>query len=509
MNDSVLNLLNTHGPCLTSDLIAAMVEQGLSPSAARQRVTRAKSTYKQLAGLRFAKNARFVYHDGQYGDDKFWLAIEKAFLSSGKSYWGAMTGLKGRGGACPKSLFPIVCGAPNGRKKQLSPEIILERLISINLLEEVQDEKLGEPWVRFKPSCYGVSEATAEYRAVLLAEYIAIHAMTDWAKKLGFGSYGKFRKRGDEELAIVSSVMWDITSPSYMRPLVGMGNGKLKPGFFVCDVNLNGQITDDEVDLFIRKYDMAASPKNVAPIMAFLVADGFQNSAFDKAKSAGIVAVTIANLFGEDISKALTDLIKLLSDTGKTAAVNPGHLDNVICQLTKIEGAANNLRGALFELVVGNLAKEAFGGYLRTGVDIKNYETSGKAELDIILDQRDKEKSIIIECKSKVPGSKVSKEDVERWYSDRVPFIEETLRLDEQHYKNTVLEFELWTNGTFHQEALSWIKQQKVEFEGYSLALKDGSELKRVAQNGNVSKSTRKMLNEHYFRNPLTKLVSN
>lgn len=99
MSTSVSDLLEKIGPCLTSELAKAMVDGGLSDAAARQRITRAQEEYTRLAGLRFAKNARFIYLEDQYGTRQFWEAIERAFRSSGTAYWGAVTGLRARGGA--------------------------------------------------------------------------------------------------------------------------------------------------------------------------------------------------------------------------------------------------------------------------------------------------------------------------------------------------------------------------------------------------------------------------
>lgn len=109
MSTDVYSILVERGPCLTSDLVGIMVKRGLSADAARKRVERA-SGLKRFGGVRFEKNARFIYLDHQYGDAGFWASLENAFKTSGKAYWAAMVGIKSRGGACPKSLFPRVCG---------------------------------------------------------------------------------------------------------------------------------------------------------------------------------------------------------------------------------------------------------------------------------------------------------------------------------------------------------------------------------------------------------------
>lgn len=502
MVSDVLDILRRKGPSLTSELIKVLQEEGLSASAARQRVTRAQFGYTKLAGLRFTKNTRFAYLDDQYGNKSFWDGLERVFRSHGQSYWGAVVGLRSRGGRCPKSLFPSVSGAPTGRKGQLSPDRILDRLKAIQLLEERTDEASGETQVRFHPHAYYV-EFDAVANAVLLAEYVALHAIKDWARRLGLGSFGKFLIRGDYKPPVVSAVTWDLSAPSYMRPLVSMQAGSIKPGFVVCDINLRGAISEDAVALFVRKHDMASAPKGVAPILPILVADVFEQKAFDLARKSGILAATTAHLFGEETAKALRDLVELLTDTA-TAAVSADRLYAVITALTKIEGAANNIRGALFEMAIGNLAKDIEGGYLRLGEKKTDFATGRSAEIDVILDRPDGNPPLIIECKSKIPGAMVSEEEVRHWYEDRVPLIYSILSMD-SHLAERPLRFELWSNGLFTAEAEAWLKAQATDFHWFTLGWKDGQALKDYAAKAK-SASIRKVLNEHYFKHPLAKL---
>jgi hypothetical protein len=501
----VKRFLTNHGPGLTSELIEAMTKSGISSATARQRVTRAQAQYTRLAGIRFAKNARFIYLEEQYGGPDFWSAIERAFKASGQSYWATVVGLKARGGRCPKSMFPSVCGAPLARNRQLSPDRVLERLCAIQLLEENTDAATGETYVQFRPHSYH-KMSEAGLKATLIAEAVALQAIRQWARRLGFGSYGKFLIRGEDDLPVVSGVAWDITAPSYMRPLVSARGGTLKPGFFVCDLNLNGPLDEDAVALFIRKHDMASAPQNVAPILPFLIGEVFTQAAFDLARKAGIVATTVSDLFGTDVGKALRNLIDLLSDAGATAAVNPQHLYNVMAALTKIEGAADNLRGALFELAIGSLVKDIEGGYLLTGQKWKDYVTGQSAEVDVLLYIEQENKLLIIECKSKIPGARVDQTDVEKWYANRVPLIERLLR-QEQRYASAQIRFELWSNGFFSDDALVWLQAQSLEFPTHSLGWKQGNDLKDYARRA-PSAAIRKTLNEHYFLHPMAKIES-
>ena len=269
-------LLAAAGPSLSTELIERWVAEGLTSSAARQRLARGLADgfgIVRLAGLRFQHNARFIYLDTQYGDRRFWDAIERVFQDHAPSYWGAVAGLKSRGGVVPASLFAAMTGAPLARKSQLSPERVLERLAAINLLEEFTD--LDEQvYIRFKPRHYVIA-STAETRAYLLAEQVALAGLKEWVRGVGFASYDRIRVRGDEQAPEVSSLEWDLSGPSYTRPLVAKGGKGLRPGFIVADINLRGALDEHAVGNFVRKHDLASSTPRVPPIMPFLIADAY------------------------------------------------------------------------------------------------------------------------------------------------------------------------------------------------------------------------------------------
>jgi hypothetical protein len=501
--ETITALLRRIGPALSTELIAEMVKYGVSGASARQRIARAGSDVVRLAGLRFPYNARFLYLPEQFGEAGYWKALERVFQDHGKSYWCAVAGLKGRGGCFPKKYFATVCGAPAARLRQLSPDRVLERLIAINFLEEIVDDPTGEAFVKFKPYYYH-SDSIETVRARMVAENVVLHGMKEWCRRTGFGSFDRVRIRDDDDAPVVSSVAWDMSAPSYARPLAKATAKGMKPGFVVCDVNLRSALAESDVEVFVRKHDQASAPANVAPIMPFLVADGFTTSGFSLAKTKGVLATTTGQLFGEDVAKALRDLITLLTDTGRTASVNPEHVERLLSNLTKIEGAANNLRGALFEIVVGSLVKDVEGGYLRAGEKWRSVVTGRSAEIDVLLDRPDNKGLLIIECKSKIPGARVSLEEVQKWHDDRVPLLHSILRTDGRLHDRS-LTFEIWTNGPFADDALGWLGAQPSRPD-YVVGWKDGEALKQYTEKASNA-AIRKTLNEHYFRHPLARVA--
>ena len=258
------------------------------------------------------------------------------------------------------------------------------------------------------------------------------------------------------------------------------------------------------MSLFIRKHDMASAPRNVAPILPMLVSDEFESEAFNLARSKGIVAATVENLFGKSTAKLLRELIELVTNTGTTISDKPNKLYQLLSSLTKIEGAANNLRGALFEFAIGYLVKEIEGGGIEIGKKITHYKTNQRFEIDVLLTRSNEGAILVIECKSKIPGSKVALTEVQKWYENRVPHIFEILNYFKV-YKGSKFQFELWTNGAFHDQAWDWLEQQSKNCGGYSVDWKDGISLREYAKQGNSS-TVRKILNEHYFHHPLAKI---
>ena len=502
MPTEIQSLLRDFGPGLTTDLIGVLVKNGLSSATARKRIQRAAGDYNRMAGLRFEKNARFIYLAEEYGSRQFWEKFELACYGAGKSYWGALTVLKAKGGVVPLADFARVAGTPAARKAQLSPTRILDRLKAVNVLEEFEEGERA--YVRYRPFFLGVENMPGSL-ANEIAEGVALEGIKDWARRIGLGSFGKFAIRGGKQPPQVAGITWDLTAPSYIRPLVSVSQHGAKPGFLVCDINLFGNIERPEAEAFLRKCDLAAAPAGMPPIMPMIIGHVFSAEALELLKSKGILAITLRNLFGDELAQALRELVIMLTDMGARASVDPDHLLKVMNSLTQIEGGSSNLRGALFELVIGSLVKDVEGGYLKTGDRRQDLVSGRKAEIDVQLDRGDDGGILVIECKAKNPNARVSESDIRRWYSDRVPLIYSILT-NGGSYKEKHFRFELWSNGDFAASGLKWLSEQRLVSEGYTVGWRDGKSLKQYADQAKNG-SLRTMLNDYYFHSALRRVV--
>lgn len=501
MGNLVEELLKTHGPCLSADLGQMLVKKhGLSPEAARKQVSRGCVGLKRLAYLPFPRNARFVYLQKDYGSPWYWKNLLGALRSTNSAYGLAVAAVVQRGGVIPTSHFPIACGAPLRQQKHLSPETIRARLVQAGVFEEVDLPGIG--------NCISLAQLTnlrdvdlADLRARLITESILLSAVRSWIRNLALASFNKLHVRDDGGASPkVGTFAWDLAAPSYLAPLVEWDRGmiKPKPGFIVCDVMLGAPINEEGLRPFLQKCQTLRSLKRVGRCIQLFVANSYTRNALIKAKGSGIIPATPESLFGVDVAKGLTQLAEILRDAAK-ASVKPEVLDELFNRLTNIEGAATNLRGALFELIAAELARQTLSPQVRLN-DIYRDGLGGQAEVDVTAVVQNRE-VYFIECKGYQPAGILDVDDVERWLIKRIPLVRNQV-LQHPQWKNHKLHFELWTTGKLSDEALAMIERSKVGTTKYTIDYKDATAVEQLAK-GTQDIGLIKTLRQHFLEHPM------
>jgi hypothetical protein len=179
-----------------------------------------------------------------------------------------------------------------------------------------------------------------------------------------------------------STFHFDICGPCYLRPMRRFRGEKVDPGFVVADVVLGRVLEQDEVKHFIRKCETLSYLRGVRPFLPILIADGFAPEALRACREQGIVATRPETLFGRDVGQALADLMQTLKRAAVVAASDPKRLESLFARLGAIEGAATNLRGALFELLVGHMVRSVEGGSIDIGEIVRDQESNQNREID-------------------------------------------------------------------------------------------------------------------------------
>lgn len=497
-SSSIVQLLRKYGPSLTSELAGRLRDSGLSPDAARQKMSRLPSEVHVLHGLPFPKRARFIYLEEQFSTDRYWDALIEAIGKASPAYSVALAGLRGHGGIVPTRHFEIISGAPVAQKRQLSATKILDRLCSVQLVSRTEIDGIGERASLGAEGAFGPSEL-AGFRARLLTEAVLPDAIRSWVGRMNLASPKVTRIRDEDPLPKFSTFRFDLCGPCYLHPLTRTDGKTCTPGFLVADVGVGQQLDERAVEPFLRKCRMLSQLRNLRPFLPMLIADGFTPEALRACRSQGIITTRPDTLFGQDTGRALGELFQTLTNAAAMAAGNPEKIESLFTKLSEIEGSAGNLRGALFELLVGHMVRSIEGGSIDIGVLVQDPGTGKRAEIDVRL-VRERQLRIY-ECKGYQPSAVVRAGEVSKWLENRIPTINSAHRA-ERRFDNSTICFEFWTCGAFDDEALRLLKSARNRTRRYTIGWKDGSAVGEYAK-GIAAPGIKRVLNEHYFDHPL------
>jgi hypothetical protein len=407
-----------------------------------------------------------------FGSPSYWDALIAALLSTKSAYGLALGALRQRGGIVPLKHFPIACGAPIRQKKHLSPDTILDRLKKAHLVDEYTVPGVG-PCVALLQGPDRYDEGKVQIRARLLVEEILLKAISDWLRRLGIASYDRVAIRDSgPSLPMVGTFAWDLSAPSYLSAFVQRtSEGKSKPGFVACDVLSGIQVNQDGLRSFINKCTTLRTLKRMSPCLYIFVADHFAPAAFTLAKQSGIVPATPANLFGQDVGEGLSKLFEILTDAAHMS-VDPEKFTFVFEKLNHIEGAAVNLRGALFEYLAAEIVRrQSASPFVRIGKTYK-LEDGTKINVDIISEIQNVSVTFI-ECKGYKPAGNVPDVYVDRWL-DKISRLYEYARKHPE-WKNLKIAFEFWSTGELSEAASKLIatRAASVRPSKYTVTLND------------------------------------
>ena len=496
---NVSDLLERAGPSLTGDLARLLRDGGVSSAAARQRLSRLPEEVRILHGLPFPRKSRFIYLESQFNTDRYWTALINAINAANPSYAAALAGVRARGGILPKRHFDVVSGAPIKQKGQLASSIVLTRLQSVSLLNVVDVEGFGDCVVLGSQATIP-NELRSALRARLLTESFLLNAIKAWLGRMNLASPNVTRIRDDSPPPQFATFCFDICGPCYLRPLTRIRDNKVQPGFLVADVIVGRTLEVPDVNVFTRKCATLGHLRKVRPFVPMLISDGFSPEALRSCRSQGIIATTPETLFGRDVARALGDLLQTLTKAAATAAGNPEKIERIFERLSAVEGAAGNLRGALFEVLVGHLVRAIEGGSIDIGVLVLDPRSMRRAETDVRLV---KEQVVqIYECKGYQPSTEVSEDEIRQWLERKVPIIYSAHQA-ESRFQNCRLKFGFWTCGKFSAAAKNLLRSARKKTRKYDIDWKDGAEIKNYASQL-YAPGIRKILNEHYFKHPLS-----
>ncbi|NMG32861.1 hypothetical protein GRF61_00155 [Azoarcus sp. TTM-91] len=497
---SISDYLESEGPHLTSEVASWLTTQGISSDAARKRLSRKQPPVRTFPVPLFPKGAGFIYLEKQRKEERFWQALHNALRTTGSVYGIALDGVLARRGAVSRQEFSVISGATERPvKKQVTAETALERLVSAGLLSINLDNN--------DQSIVAIARAEIGYadidgiRARGIAEGVILDGLREWAKNIGTASYNQIRIRGEEGLEPIQQFKFDLAGPSYLLPLRRGTKGNRPLGFMVADVFSEGILDEHQVRYFIRKAHALHATLTGGSVFPILVADGFTGPALTTGHAAGIMMATPSRLFGRAVGDGLKSLVQTLNRAASYASADsPERLTRLVSSLSEIEGRARNLRGPLFELLAAYLVRRDSVS-ISMGVRAKDPGSGKQADIDVLKVAAMNAECTAIECKGKEPGGFITDEDVRVWLG-KVAVMQAYLRTQER-FSEATISFELWTSGTFTEEALQLLHAEQKRRTKFPIRWKNGQDVLAVA-NRFKEKAVADTLQQHFLRHPLS-----
>jgi hypothetical protein len=499
MTFSVDAYLKQHGPTRASIIAAALQATGLTAEAARQRVSRTRAPVRRFPIPLLPKREGFLYLESQRNTEQFWDNLLRDLRDTGAVYAAAIDGMLARGGMVLEADFAAISGAPaRPLKKQVAADLVLRRLKAAGAVSAVTDPDIGDLLL-----ARGFSERIGKVplKARRLAEDVLLDGVREWARKLGMASYNSISIRGESSHQLVGSFAFDLGGPSYLLPLQGLAG---RNGFLAADIFAEGTLTPPQIQFFIRKAKMLKASLPGAGALLVLVADSFDGAALTAGHAAGIMMATPKDLFGQRVGSAMRALLETLRNAAAYASSSPDRLVYLLDNLVDIEGRAGNLRGILFELVAGYLARRDAVS-IDIGVIATDPETGRKAEIDVQKVTAQASAVTAIECKGKSPGGVVDVEEVRKWLT-KLPIIKAHYRAH-TYFREAQVSFELWTSGTFSPDAVALLEAEKARRTRAPIGWRDGQSVLELAATAK-EKAIADALFQHYLKHPLSEIVT-
>jgi hypothetical protein len=425
-------LLEDKGPMMSSKL-ASLIEkkEKISNNTASQKVSRDKTILK-VKGF-YSSGQSFCYLEKHTTEPDFFKKIMSSMETAGKKYWYCLNALEMTGGIISQKFLECYTNYPISPLKSHIPfKEVLQRFVSNGILIFSYNYYLLQP--KFNQSYSNFSQ----YSTLEMIKEDILNNFHSITKNIGLVSY-----HTGETFAEFGKLKWAFKG---VCPINGLKtNGKF--GFLLADILFGHLIYEKDVQFFVDKIKMIQTFKNASRLLPFLLVDDLQPKALELLKKNGIAVGFIKELFGQKYADTLKDLVSVLNNAGASLKKDPNKYLDLIDELKKYNnGLANNIKGTLFEFLIGHFHSAKSNSSIDLGREI--FENSKRHEIDVLAVYSDK--VIFAECKA--TKSKVDKEKIDKWKSEKIPAFRQWANKQET-WKNKILEFEYWATSGFERDA--------------------------------------------------------
>jgi hypothetical protein len=453
-------ILQTQGPLLSGELAKKLAnKEKITENTASQRVSRSPQIH-QIKGF-FKSKQSLCYLADHTKDDWLLGILSDIMFDNGRKYWYTLNALKLHEGIVSKRYLECYTNYPILRLSGHLPfDRVMENFLRQNILVYNENDYL------FSPQFSSVIVKPVLHRTIELIKDNILNDFNSLARNTGlisydsgetFGEFGKFR--------------WGFKGVSPLHAL--KTNGKF--GFLLADILIGRPFYERDVLFFIEKLKHIQSFKNASKLFPIILIDDLDRDALRRLKSEGIVIGFIKELFGNKYAETLRELIAILNNAGASLKTNPDKYLELIEELRKYnEGLINNIRGTLFEFVVGHIHQQDCQS-INLGREI--IENNSRHDMDVLADYSTR--IVVAECKA--TKSMVDLEMVETWLSDKIPAFRNWI-MRQDNLKTKDMEFEYWSTSGFTPDALEKLNLVSLTATRYKVSYFDPERLRNKAK---------------------------
>lgn len=493
MSIKVVALLRKHGPMLSGKLAKLLeTEYGVSNTAARQTLSRAKSPVNKNCTLSFNKNQKFFYLEDQFKSTRYATAFMEAIKESSHVNWLYISAFISQNGYVAKDILPALVASPvSNLKGHKLHQRILSDLQKCQIIEDYNEThwKLCD-WILPCKSNLARAIGLETVKKQLVRDF----AM--WAQNVNFIGYGSAKTLPDT--AEFAHFQWALTAPSYVQPF--FNSASQKPGFFVADVVYGRTATPDDVGFFLEKLAIVRSFKNISTFLPVLLVESVTKETLKLLKDNKVVVALVDNVFDKNYTRLLGELVAVFANAGAIIVKNPGQIEKLFSELAKADGRYNDLIGDMFELITAYYFQQLGCRYLDIRKKIQIPDSHATNEIDVLVE---KDGCInVIECKA--TRSAIGMDFVETWLSTKITQIRKWLLAN---FPGREIKFHLWSLGGFTADATTALSEASANTTKYTIGYLGRNQILSLARKHHVQPVV-DLLESPQLQPPLKKALS-
>ena len=453
------SILYSEGPMVSSELARQLSRvEKIPANTASQRVSRDKRV-NRIGGF-FKSNQSLIYLPAHVKAGEVYPALAQVMKHYGEKYWQTLNAIQANGGSINRKFLECYTSYPiNPLASHVPFDEVMQMFVTKGILVADHHEYSFASKFHPKSLSFYVGQMLEQMKIGILEHFAS------QSRNIGLVSYDT-----PEYFAEYGNFRWSFKG---VCPVIGLRSGK-SFGFVLADIMIGRPVYEKDVSFFLSKLATIRSYKNAPRIMPYLIVDNLHPDALQRLKEQGIIVGFIHELFGEKYAEILHELIALLKNGAES--LNGEHPDKYLDLVRELRkhnsGLINNIKGTLFEYMVGHL-HVICGAKVEIGREI--YDEKGKHEMDVKADHQ--ERVVFAECKATKTPIEAGK--VQEWISKKVPAFNKWFKKQE-NFNKQLPEFEYWSTAGFTEDALLKLEEFKAQGK-YKVTINGPEEIRVIA----------------------------